>query len=315
MLMMINDDIKVTVYCLTYNHEEYIKDTLEGFISQKTSFRYQVIIHDDASTDGTQRIIKKYCQSYPHLLIPILQTENQYSKNVQIFSAFIAPIVKGKYITVCEGDDYWCDTEKLQKQFDIMENNPQYIACVHNTLMINCINNKRKVMFPTGGNRILKATDVISAGGSTFHTSSLFYRKEYMYIPENFIIPKSGDYSRAIYLALNGDIFYMSDVMSVYRFNVKGSWSARQNKESIIERLHRVIEVLNYADAYSNYRYHEEIKEIIRKKQYLIYMEQGNYAGLIKEYPDIICNENRFIDRAKLYIKAYISIIIGVLGI
>ena len=88
----------VSVYCLTYNHEKYIKDALEGFINQKTDFEYEVFVHDDASTDNTAKIIKEYAQKYPHIIKPILQKENQYSKGVKIFYQYIYPRISGKYI-------------------------------------------------------------------------------------------------------------------------------------------------------------------------------------------------------------------------
>ena len=120
-------EILVTVICLTYNHEKYIRECIDGFVMQKTNFAYEVIIHDDASTDNTAEIIKEYQQKYPDIIIPILQTENQYSKKVPIGKTFIYPRAKGKYIALCEGDDYWIDPYKLQKQVDFLEDNPDYV--------------------------------------------------------------------------------------------------------------------------------------------------------------------------------------------
>ena len=119
-------DPLVSVYCLTYNHAKYIKDALEGFVHQKTNFQFEVIVHDDASTDGTADIIKDYARKYPDIIVPIYQNENQYSKKVPITRTFVLPILKGKYYAACEGDDFWCDENKLQKQVDWLENNPEY---------------------------------------------------------------------------------------------------------------------------------------------------------------------------------------------
>lgn len=141
-----NDKILVSIYCMAYNHEKYIRQTLEGFVNQKTNFKFEVIIHDDASKDHTAEIIKEYERRYPNIIYPIFQKENQYSQKKPIISTFICPKIRGKYIAVCEGDDYWCDMNKLQKQVDFLENNPQYVACVHNTLRYNCRTKKTKTI-------------------------------------------------------------------------------------------------------------------------------------------------------------------------
>ena len=121
-------DVKVTplvsICCATYNHERYIRDVIDGFLMQKTTFPIEIIIHDDASTDETARIVKEYAEKHPDLIVPIFQTENQYSKNKEsIFAWFVYPRSRGKYIALCEGDDYWVDPIKLQKQVDYLEKN------------------------------------------------------------------------------------------------------------------------------------------------------------------------------------------------
>ncbi len=116
----------VSICCITYNHEPYIKDALEGFLIQETDFPFEILINDDSSTDRTADIIRKYEAEYSKLIKPIYQTENQYSKGRDPFQKFVLPRVKGKYVALCEGDDYWIDPLKLQKQLDFLENNPDY---------------------------------------------------------------------------------------------------------------------------------------------------------------------------------------------
>ena len=108
-------DIKLSIVCTAYNHEKYIRSALDGFVMQKTNFAFEAIVHDDASTDGTADIIREYAKKYPDIIVPIIQTENQHSKKVQITREIIFPMIKGKYIAFCEGDDYWTDPYKLQK--------------------------------------------------------------------------------------------------------------------------------------------------------------------------------------------------------
>ena len=121
----------VSICCLAYNHKSYIRQCLDGFIIQKTTFPIEILIHDDASTDGTTEIIREYESNYPEIIKPIYQSENQYSKGVKISATFNWSRVKGKYIALCEGDDYWTDPFKLQKQVDILENHPEFNVCFH----------------------------------------------------------------------------------------------------------------------------------------------------------------------------------------
>jgi glycosyltransferase involved in cell wall biosynthesis len=119
----------VTISCITYNHETYIREALEGFVAQKTTFPIEILIHDDASTDGTAQVIREYEKKYPALILPIYQTENQYSKGVKVSFTYQFPRARGKYIALCEGDDYWTDPLKLQKQVGIFRKYPDTIIC------------------------------------------------------------------------------------------------------------------------------------------------------------------------------------------
>lgn len=133
----------VSICCLTYNHEPYIRDAIEGFLMQKTDFPFEILIHDDASTDGTADIIREYETKYPDIIKPIYQTENQYSKGIKISATYNYPRAKGKYIALCEGDDYWIDPYKLQKQVDFLEKNEEYGICFTYS---NKINEKGKLI-------------------------------------------------------------------------------------------------------------------------------------------------------------------------
>ena len=128
----IDNQIVVSIQCLTYNHALYIRQCLDGFVMQKTNFRFEAIVHDDASTDGTQDIIREYEKKYPDIIKPIYQKENQYSKGIPGFiTNLVSSKCKGKYIAICEGDDYWIDPNKLQMQVDFLESHPEYSMCFH----------------------------------------------------------------------------------------------------------------------------------------------------------------------------------------
>ena len=116
----------VSICCLAFNHEPYIRKCIEGFLMQKTCFSFEVLIHDDASTDKTAEIIREYEAKYPKIVKSIYQSENQYSKGIKVSQIYQFPRAKGKYIAICEGDDYWTDPLKLQKQVDFLEKNEDY---------------------------------------------------------------------------------------------------------------------------------------------------------------------------------------------
>src|SRR3954464_9227655 len=118
----------VTVWCPTYNHEKFIGRTIQGFLLQQTSFPIEIIIHDDASTDKTAEVIRSYEERYPGRLSPIYQKENQFSKDFTHLTKACLASSNGKYIALCEGDDYWTDPLKLQKQVAFMEMNADFSA-------------------------------------------------------------------------------------------------------------------------------------------------------------------------------------------
>ena len=116
----------VSIRCITYNQEPYIAQALDGFLMQDTDFPFEVVVHDDASTDRTADIIREYERNYPKIVKPIYEKENLYIKQNKLFNKIVNDACRGKYIALCEGDDYWIDTLKLQKQINFLEKNPDY---------------------------------------------------------------------------------------------------------------------------------------------------------------------------------------------
>ena len=114
--------VKVSICTITYNHCNYIRECIEGFLEQETDFRVEIIIHDDASNDGTTKIINEYASRYPSIIRIITQSENQYSRGVNPYYAFVFPVAQGDYIAICDGDDYWNDPNKLTTQVTLLEN-------------------------------------------------------------------------------------------------------------------------------------------------------------------------------------------------
>lgn len=127
-----NRPVIVSIQCMVFNHEPYLRDCLNGFVMQKTNFRFEAIVHDDCSTDNSADIIREYAEKYPEIIKPIFEKENQYSKHDGSIEKVTDKFIKGKYIAKCEGDDYWTDPFKLQKQVDFLEEHPDYSVCTHN---------------------------------------------------------------------------------------------------------------------------------------------------------------------------------------
>ncbi len=244
----------VSISCITYNHENYIRDAIEGFLMQKTTFPVEILIHDDASTDKTPEIIHEYEQRFPDLIFPIFQKENQYSKGIGVTRVYQFPRAKGKYIAMCEGDDYWTDPYKLQKLMDFMEANQDFSLCFHNSIIkYNQKKIKDKLFCDTTIPEISNTYDLINK--FSIPTASIVFRKASLIIPEWFHYVYNGDYALALLISLNGKTKYISEVMSVYRKTSGGLNSKIKN--SIV--WFKIYEMLSYFDLYTHFNFHEEI--------------------------------------------------------
>lgn len=215
-----NDNrVIVAIYSIVYNHADFIRDCLEGFVMQKTNFRFVAIVHDDASTDQTAEIIREYAERYPELIQPIFEKENQYSKCDGSLARIMnkAMVESGAdYIAMCEGDDYWTDPYKLQKQVDFMEENKQYSACFHNARVLD--ENNHISLFNSLEESYIQPSESIIKRHWFIPTASLMYRNfvaEYPDVMKNEI----RDYAIELYYASRGPFYYMDDVMSVYRLH------------------------------------------------------------------------------------------------
>lgn len=210
-------NVMVSIFCCTYNHEKYIRQCLDSFIMQDTKFKYEIIIHDDASTDRTANIIKEYEKKYSDIIIPIYQTENKYSKGIDIWNVYQIPLSKGKYVAICEGDDYWIDKNKLQKQVDCLENNPEYGMCY--TRAISYLQNINQ-MGKKWGRKISSFNEFIRIGNNIPTLTSVVRKDLYLqYVKE--VKPeeknwKMGDFPMWLWFSQK-KMYYLDDVTGVYR--------------------------------------------------------------------------------------------------
>lgn len=286
------NDIIVSISCITYNHEPYIRECLDGFMLQKTTFPIEILIHDDASTDGTAEIIREYEAKYPKIIKPIYQTENQYSKGISISATFNWPRAKGKYIAMCEGDDYWTDPLKLQKQVDALEKNFNINICSHPSMRLYG-NEVKKDGYGFWGDRerIITAKQVIINSSSTAPLQSILFRNngidKITEIIKNLL---GGHSSLQIFYSLPNGLYYLPEYMSVYRVNSASSISKKLFKNDLhyLERQKRNWMGLDLLNKYSNFIFNDDFEKSKRFRALSAiktgYLSTKQIVDLIMEY-------------------------------
>jgi glycosyltransferase involved in cell wall biosynthesis len=238
---------KVSVVVLTYNQKKYIGECIEGAVNQQTNFDYEILVGDDCSTDGTQEIILDYQKRFPDKVKPVLHPKN-LGRNGLYNTIETLKQATGYYVAIIDGDDYFLDPLKLQKQADYLDANPTFSGSFHNTFLMYedakavCSGDKKYpvtenvtglvphekdavyfVLNPPDQKRVNYLSDFMGEEETWFiGTASIMYRREWMTYPEWAMNSISGDIPRYIMLAKRGPIGYMPDIMSVYRKGVGG---------------------------------------------------------------------------------------------
>lgn len=304
---IVENKIMVSIICTTYNQDIYIEDAIKSFLMQITDFSYEIIIHDDASTDNTKKIIKTYEKLYPDIIHSIIQTENKYSQGVNILENYELPVARGKYIAFCEGDDYWTDPYKLKKQVEMLEKHEECDVCAHAASVVRAQDKTeiRKIA-PSTQNKIFETREVILGDGGFVATNSLMMRKSLFDCIPEFRKEYRIDYSLQIWGALRGGMLYLSENMSSYREFAQSSWSNRMRKDisRYVKHYEKIIMMLGKLDVFTNQKYSKEISNRIRwqKFQMLIIQQEnrkiisGDYSEFLKKMP--------LKEQCKIYVKA-----------
>lgn len=271
----------VTVICTTYNHEKYIRDALNGFVLQKTTFPFKVIVQDDASTDGTASIIREYEAKHPLLFHCIYHQVNQYQLGVNKFRKFIEPLLGGKYVAYCEGDDYWIDKNKLQREIDYMEAHPDCSQCCHAYNKIRA--NDKALLFINRSaecERDLTPEELIMYNNPPQLCTQVFKREVVEFDMPCTALAKVGDYPLLLKSLLFGNVHYIDEVMSSYRVRADGSWSqrvyARIEKQS--EHKQNIIVFLEAFNEYTEFKYNKPIKQKLQSIRFKVAMLNQHYA-------------------------------------
>jgi glycosyltransferase involved in cell wall biosynthesis len=215
-----------TIRCMTYNHANFIRDALEGFLMQETSFPVQILVHDDASEDGTRRIVQEYCRQYPRLITGVLQQENQWSKGIKPSNA-LNHLVRGEFVALCEGDDYWVDPRKLECQIDFLIMNPEFVGCFTDFVEVDEAGNvtNRNGLVPERKRNYDHLTVLSSY---TPKTATAVFRKpsEDLLASISKIRVTNGDTVFWSFLTQSGPAAYIDRVTAAYRRHDGGMWSA-----------------------------------------------------------------------------------------
>lgn len=279
----------VSICSLTYNHEKYIRQCLDGFLMQKTTFPFELIIHDDASTDNTAIIIEEYKKRYPQIIKPIYQTENQYSKGRRPTIEYNFPRAKGKYIAMCEGDDYWTDPLKLQKQVNFLEANKHINVCFH---QINYIDKDDRDLglpdypFDSTTSQYFIYENIIE--NWCINTCSVLLRNPFGKLPLSICNYKIGDQPLFYFINMGKNFYYFPDVMASYRITNTGFTSTLLKKE-----LKSDIE----------FPFLDKINELSKNK-YIKAIKRRKARTIIKDLKFMKNNDNySFLKRMKFYSK------------
>jgi len=247
----------VSICCQTYNHYKFISQCLDGFLMQQTAFDYEILVHDDASTDNTTAIIKEYERKYPHLFRCVYQTENQFKKQNSLTN-ILFPMSRGKYIALCEGDDYWTDPLKLQKQVDVLEKNSKLAIAAHGSYSLT--DRLLLIDSPFEVDTIWSTKDIL-VNKWFIMTASLMFRKSMIDLSRNWLPQIShGDLALILLASLNGDGFYTPEPMCVYRMAGLGIMSRFTVKDS-----KNYIVLLDHFNKRSDHKFDKEITTLQEK--------------------------------------------------
>lgn len=284
-------DVLVSICCISYNQEQFIKDALEGFVMQKTDFPFEIVISDDCSKDGTRKIIEEYKAKYPELIRDISPKENMGS--MQNF-LYVQRSAKGKYIALCEGDDYWIDPLKLQKQVDFMEAHPNFSMCFTNSVMKNVNTGEEKAAIlnawdeDTPSELILYHTDFSGDNLQCCpgHTSTILYRRNQELLddrPAWMDNALTGDIMLFLSLAKYGNAKFLNSKMSVYRVHGGGISSQRYSYEKVYQER---IYIFKNMKAFYGHAHDHQINIVLSHYYYALakytYKSQKLYAKSIK---------------------------------
>jgi glycosyltransferase involved in cell wall biosynthesis len=247
----------VSIVCVTYNHEQYITQAIESFLAQETDFDFEILIHDDASTDNTPEIIMKYASNNSNIK-PLLEKKNRFSQGDDSFIKEMFMSARGKYIAQCEGDDFWTDTHKLQEQVDLLEKRKDLALCFHPVKVFFEGGTSPSYLFPARKNGFTLAALLRS---NYIQSNSTLYRaQDYSNLASN-IMPM--DWYLHLFHAQFGRIGFIDKTMSAYRKHEGGIWWGGDDDRSVFWHKYGLSHLRVYAELLNMFGKNKEYKRIL----------------------------------------------------
>jgi glycosyltransferase involved in cell wall biosynthesis len=252
------DKVYTSVICATFNQEMYIRDAIDSFLAQITHYKFEVIIHDDVSTDNTREILKGYQQQYPSIIKLILQDTNQYSMSINLPGQHSFAEAAGEYIAFCEGDDFWIDKHKLQSQIYELESNMDIDLCFHSAFTFD---GAEAVLITKYAdmNSVITVESVIEKNYGQIATASSFIRRAALVEYDEYVRTRHwltvGDIYEHFFSAKRGGAIYVDTPMSVYRINVPGSWVQTLDSEILKNHIEQEINSYHELNELTKYKY------------------------------------------------------------
>ncbi len=232
-----DEEIKVSICCIVFNHGDFLEKAIKSFLAQKTNFAFEILLHDDASTDESQSIILKYTKLYPNIIRSIIQTENIYTKKGKPL-AVIFNMARGNYFALCEGDDYWRDIKKLQVQYDHMANNPKASISYHKSILVKNGIETNELALPASSYKNYSSSELLSGRGA-ISTQTVMLTNKFKQLPEEYFNVMNEDSFLFVIAGMYGDGIYLNNIKpAAYRIHDGGVWSQR----SVIQKKVRTAE-------------------------------------------------------------------------
>ena len=274
-----NEAIKVSICCIVFNHGDFLESAIKSFLVQKTNFAFEIVLHDDASTDESQSIISKYSKLYPNIIRPIIQKENIYTKKGKPLGV-IFNMARGDYFALCEGDDYWRDSNKLQIQYDFMANNPKVSISYHKSILVKNGTETNELALPVISYKNYNSSELLSGRGAISTQTGMMTNK-FKKLPEEYFNVMNEDSFLFVIAGMYGDGFYLDKIKpAAYRLHNGGVWSQR----GVIEKKVRTAESYYWIAQYlhrKNYHHFANIFRIKAAKAFL-YDSKRDLLGLVR---------------------------------
>ena len=288
----------ITVIVMTYNQKDYIRESLDSILRQKINVDFNILIHDDCSSDGTSEIIDEYKKQYPDKIEVIHQKDRTYPVvgfNGMLYT-YVVPKIESDYIAYCDGDDYWTDDEKIKKQYDFMVSHPEYSMCFHSAYQLRPNNDMSSKWFIKDEGDIDMSDIISERPGVCVATSSIFLRgevfKDFSDWRKKYPVE---DVPMYITAAMQGKIHRLKDVMCVYRQFAVGSWSAQNQgaNDKMVKHLSEMKKAVLRFDEQTNEQYHDLVVKEVESFDFRI-------ARLTNDLKTVFSKANkRFVKRLK----------------